>query len=74
MLPVLACGPGPAYDPNGLRIFRVVDYESIDPFTQNMRKNVDAWCNLVGASFSFADVKAVVYKSGVEALSIFQKE
>ena len=66
MLPVLACGPGPAYDPNGLRIFRVVDDESIDPFTQNMRKNVDAWCNLVGASFSFADVKAVVYKSGVD--------
>lgn len=58
---VLACGPGPCYSPDGLRIFRLIDADYTYPYYEP--QNVAAWRTLVGGNPSYSDIYNVVYRS-----------
>lgn len=63
---VIACGPDPMYNPNGLYIFRLVEHKDSTLYVSNAQRNIDAWNRLIGQQFPYSDTYTVVYKSSIE--------
>lgn len=64
-LSAMACGPGEAYAPDGLYIFRMANPQNTTMHTQNVHANIIAWQSLIGQQCPDSDIYTVVYKSSI---------
>ena len=64
-LSAMACGPGEAYAPDGLYIFRMAAPQNATMHTQNVHANIIAWQSLMGQQCTDSDIYTVVYKSSI---------